>query len=153
MKKFWIFPVLLLMLTGCERDDLCLQQPVPHTVIRLRDYTTGRPKPAQSLTVSWHDQILFSASETDSVAFYLPPQDGPVDLTFSLQSDTVSQADTVIFDYQLHERFLSKACGFGLTFDSLRIQVIDRGAVWIKRVEVLQPGVETDTLAHANFYY
>ena len=85
---------------------------------------------------------------------------GPTILNFiqnGNNSDTSDDnTDELIFNYGTQEVYISRACGYKMTF---QLDAIDGvvatpdGSNWIQNIEVMQPNIETENEVHVKIYF
>ncbi len=149
IKKFAFIFGIVLLFSGCERDDLCLENPATSMNTVFYDYTNQpAPKPLQ-LTVTYQNDTIVEPVQTDSILIPLPVHTNQA--LYVLIRGT--NPDTINISYQTEDLFVSKACGFKTVYKNLQIQLINDSDNWIKQVDIIQPDIVTDTVSHVKIYH
>lgn len=165
-----ILLVLLLIIcfgqSACERDDICAES-TPTTPLLVIDFfdanNPDEPKVPANLAVFENGEIdinnvrLFNAS---SIGIPLRTDVDQTVYQFVLNSTAVEDSeeefntDLLTFTYERSEDFVSKACGFRVTYDGLFAQ--SEGGddnSWINDLEILTPLVVNDTITHIRILH
>lgn len=148
------FLFLLGAVWSCEKDDICVDGDTALLVIRFFDNASPETSKAVTrLRVIGLGQdapvnTFADRSNRDSIA--LPLRPGEPETTFVLifnsqdgEGGETGNADTVRFNYQTREVFISRACGFVAQYDELGAEVQPGDGNWIQSVEVVNPTVQT----------
>ncbi|KQB37416.1 DUF6452 family protein [Flavobacterium aquidurense] len=170
-------------LSSCEKDDICdANTPTtPRLVISFFDITA--PTVAKNLTnlkVIGEGQtngIIFNESGTDitkyltsgnTVSIPLKTDADTVTYTFILDSGNANPAavntDVIKFNYTRQNVYVSRACGFKTIFTlnpavteppSAPFEQTDpnNDGLWMQRVIVLQPNVESENETHIKVLF
>jgi hypothetical protein len=170
MKK--IIPFLLIIsmviyVSSCEKDDICVDGDTPLLVIRFYDITdTTASKDVPSLRIK--EVILNSAVNTftdrssslDSIG--IPIRSDATTTSFAFITNSADDADTgeetgnidtLTFSYTTREAFISRACGFVMNFDNLSVSLPASANNWIQDIKVVQESVENSDNVHVKIYY
>jgi len=154
----------LLAISSCEKDDICVDGDTPLLIIRFYDATdTTATKSVASLRIigigNGEPVDTFSdRNSTDSVA--VPLRINEVDTQFQiiLNSDgdegaETGNIDTLQFNYETNEVFISRACGFVANFeiatDTLTIDTDN----WIQGIQITNPSVTSQDSAHVKIFH
>lgn len=169
MKK--ILPILLIImlchLSSCEKDDICVDGDTPLLVIGFFDVDdTTAAKDVPSLRIralgfetspstftdrSNQDSIgipLQIEANTTSFVFINNSADDPDDET--IETGTI---DTLTFNYTVNEEFVSRACGFVANFSELDTTRQVFSTDWIKRIQIVNPTVESSSAIHVKIFH
>ena len=152
MRK-WLFLLVLIFATACERDDLCLEKPLAGAVVRFHHTISGQPAAVDSVAVYYEGKNLIPASYTDSLVLPLPPGRDTAQYVFAKTGTPASNPDTIRLFYVRKDTFISKACGFRMTYRQLQAQLITDNDNWIKQITVTRTDITDDTLAHIRIYH
>ncbi len=157
--------VVYLLVSACEKDDICVDGDTPQLVITFYDYTVpesakkvsklrviglGNGEPVDTFT---------DRSNIDSLG--LPMRAEANRTGFVLISNSADNSDgvetgnrdTLYFDYQTRSVFISRACGFVPNFDGLSASPQPDPSIWIDSVEVKQTSIANSTSAHVSIYF
>lgn len=176
MKKFHI-PILVLIafigLGACEKDDICIDGDTPLLVIRF--YNVDDPtvlKKATNFRIVGVDQnttvtTVSDRTDLDSIAiplkvtedttgFYFISNSSDVETTDS-EGGTITveggDIDTLYFNYNRMDKFVSRACGYIANYKELNSDLKMETDNWIKDIEIVTPLVENSTAAHVKIFH
>jgi len=159
-----IFLIGLLAISSCEKDDICVDGDTPLLIIRfynaadstalksvasLRIIGIGNGEPVDTFT---------DRSSTDSVAVPLRINEISTQFQIILNSDGDDDAetgniDTLQFNYETNEVFISRACGFVANYeietDTLTVDTDN----WIQGIEITNPSVTSQDSAHVKIFH
>jgi hypothetical protein len=160
----WCCSLLLLVLAGCEKDDICVDGDTPLLVIRFFDSTQpDTPKAVDQLRVIGLENgnpvpTFADRSNLDSIA--LPLRPGETETTFILIQDSqdsegveTGNPDTLLLSYVTREVFVSRACGFIANYEELDSQLATGSENWIESIEVDTTSVQTQDSRHVSIYH
>lgn len=165
MKRIVLVFIILsgiIFFSGCEKDDICVDAATPQLVIRFYDqFDTAMLKEVSALNVQGIlDDVAFPVITNVSLTEIKVPlrADGTTTsflITRNLDPDdeTTADIDTLILNYELNERFKSRACGFVMNFDSIQgtIPTINN---WMKGIEIVTPSLtQNDTIANVKIFH
>lgn len=155
---------LLLMLTACEKDDICVDGDTPLLVIRFYDAEAPLEfKQVPSLRVVGLGQnttvnTIPDRTATDSIAIPLRISEGQT--TYLLIRDSADEddaeagnIDTLTFNYDTQEVFISRACGFVANYDGLTDELVKDTDNWIQTIEIVSPLVENQNSTHVQIFH
>jgi hypothetical protein len=162
--KNTLFIVLLLVLaiTSCERDDICIDGITPKLILRFYDFENSElTKPVENIAIRiigagidslYTDNSTTISTSTDSIAIPLLVTDS--ETTFIITSNSTDQAlisiDTLTLDYTLEEVFIGRSCGFKSVFNDVAYQ---HTVNWIKNIEVITDTITNETSAHVKIFH
>ncbi len=151
----------ILFFSACEKDDICIDGDTPLLVIRFydRDDTT-LVKAVPSLVVRGLDgtselDVIANAS-SDSIAIPLRVDQGSTSFLLSqnpTEDDTTLNSDTITFDYETQEIFISRACGFVVNYDSLSGTTVADDSLWIREIRIDSTFIENSNSAHVKILH
>lgn len=172
MKK--IFPILLITMllvniSSCEKDDICVDGDTPFLVIGFFDVAdTAETKQVPTLriinsdiaTILDNDSFNDRANSPDSLSVPLRTNEQTTTYTFISDSaddaDTQEEAgniDTLTISYQVREDFVSRACGFVSNFDDLTVTLSEGAENWIQDIQIVQSTVENSNNIHVKIFH
>ncbi|MGS2761548.1 DUF6452 family protein [Sinomicrobium sp. M5D2P9] len=162
--------VAAMFLLGCEKDDICPEDSVttPLMIITFHDRNDPDTREEVSLlsvtgqdmdsTVAGLDSIA-----TDSIAIPLKVFANESVYAFTRHTEEIQEngdtlkidnTDTITFQYQTEQIFISRACGFVTNFSDLTAtRDQDDNDRWISSLEVINPTVENQSAAHVKIYH
>lgn len=127
MKK-WIYIIVLLSLTiitfSCEEDDICVGEGTPSlTVVFRNDFNSENLKDTLTIyasnTVDFENSyLIYDKVFSDSLKLPLGGLNEDV-IYYKIQRRSNFISDTLIVNYHPTTEYVSKACGFRLTYEEL----------------------------------
>lgn len=130
MKKiYWIIGIVLMSIfaVSCEEDDVCVGEGTPYLTVVFRN-NLNQTNYSDSLTIHAADNLEFNnaievlpKTFTDSVKLPLGGLDNSVTY-FKIKRRSNEQTDVLTVNYTPTSTYVSKACGFRLTYENLNFQ-------------------------------
>ncbi|UOB17200.1 DUF6452 family protein [Abyssalbus ytuae] len=165
-----IFTISLFFITpACEKDDICPSETnaTPLLVITfydIDDIDNDTKKKVRSLRVvgADNDSVLTTIADQtnlDSIGIPLKIFSESTSFVFinnSTQDDTTEETgnrDTLTFNYQNKEVFISRACGYANKYENLNYQHTDDDDEWIKIIQVANENIENQNASHVKIYH
>lgn len=159
----FILVLTVLSIAACEKDDICVDGDTPLLVVGFYDLQdTSALKTVTSLTISG----LLSGSAPQPVIpnvsldlVELPLRVGENNTTFLLSRNltptdsTTVNIDTLTFNYETREVFISRACGFVANYGNLSSTLETSTANWIGSVEIIDTLVANSTATHVKIFH
>lgn len=158
------FITLSVFFIACESDDLCEHSVnTPRLVLRFYDTNSKTTiKRVDNLIVYGEGQnTILTNTTTDSIA--LPLKVGTTTTTyvmienaeFDATSGTITSGNvaTVTFTYGVEEEFVSKACGFKILYNALKVSVENSDSSWIKSINIKNTNIKNESSAQVQFYH
>ncbi len=149
---------------SCEKDDICIEGDTPLLIIRFYDIAdTTQLKSAASLRVIGQGQgevvdTFADRSSTDSIG--IPLRIGNPETSFAFILDSAGEEgaetgniDTLRFNYETSEVFISRACGYIANFDMLQGELPNDADPWVQDIVIVSPSVQNQTSAHVKIYH
>lgn len=157
MKKLLtLIAVLLLCLTACEPDDICLEGTpgTPKLIVVFYDKNqTDTKKPVADLQVKGVDMegLLYDAT-ADSIA--LPLKTLASSTSFSLTTTQNGNAveDIIMFNYNPEDQFTSRACGYKTVFTNLTFST-GNPLNFISSIEILTNTIPDNNNTHVKILH
>ncbi len=179
MRKFQItffFAILvtcLMLLNGCERDDICAESTptTPNAIITFFDIANpGTLKSVTGLRIIGEDELTPLATvnvvTTDSIAIPLRTTMNTTTYIFHKEysvddngtpddatDDIINgNPDTLTITYAHEEVYVSRACGFKTIYKNFTISLVDDGDNWIQTFSNAEGiiNIENENQAHIN---
>lgn len=149
MKKYlFLLFLTVIIISGCEKDDFCIDEITPNLIIRFYDTDNMTTTLSVSELYVWpegRDSIIVNQT-TDSIAIPLDVNSGQTVYNFSM--GTVQ--DQITIDYTVNEVFVSRSCGFKAEF-------LDLGAIpttnWIQSLTISSTTIEDESAAHIQIFH
>lgn len=164
MKKVWLLAFGCVLLSACEKDDICAGNEfvTPNVVIelydRLESETPKRAVKIAAIANGFNDTLFF----TNSTKIELPLQINTNETSWKLRlyeltptNDTIHKADELRFNYTPEALYVSKACGYKTIFhDFSTVRVPNTtGNSWIQSIYRATNELTTNEHAHIHLYY
>ena len=142
MKKY-LLPIIaiIILISSCEKDDICIDPVTPQLVIRFYDDVSPTEYKSRTSLYVWvegMDSIYVNVS-TDSIALPLNPAEDFT--TYLLSSDDI--VDEITINYSREEVFVSRSCGFKYNFNDINLTDVTNN--WILSTEITNQTVENET--------
>lgn len=172
MKK--ILPILLItalliQISSCEKDDICVEGDTPLLVIGffdIEDTTVAKEVPSLRIRALDNDSVLDNDSfndRTDSPDSLLVPlrinaTNTSYEFIMNSEDDEETEMETGDIDpltisYTTSEAFVSRACGFVINYDGLSITLHESENNWIQDIRIVQPTVENSNNIHVKIFH
>lgn len=160
LQKYQFLSLLVLaLLLGCERDDICLEGTpgTPRLVVVLRDAQNrlaNKPAPGLVITGTLTTTSLPIAAE-DSLLLPLNAQDSESIFEFrKTLSATQTLATRLAFQYDRYDMYINRACGYKAQFTLNNPAILGSDQTgWIESYEVVQDTITDETQTHIYLYH
>lgn len=128
MKKSFLYIFILsIIVSSCEKDDICLSPATPKLILRFYDNTNPTSKKAVKNLSIWaegKDTLKsYKSVELDSVVIPLNVNTKQTIYYFKMNSTTGNKADNkynkFTIDYTTKEVYVSRSCGFKTLFNNV----------------------------------
>lgn len=165
-KPIWLILSLVaaLSLGACESDELCENTiNTPRLIVRFKDESNQtKTKTVSNLIVYGRDNTsILSNASLDSLA--LPLKVSEPSTTYVMVSDasydsstgtiTSGSVATVTFTYEIKQEFVSKACGFKVTYGTVSATLENASDSWIQSIEIKNTTVNNESSAQIYLYH
>ena len=157
MKKLLtLSAVLLLCLTACEPDDICLEGTLgtPRLIVVFYDKNqTDTKKSVADLQVKGMGmETLLNDATADSLA--LPLKTLVSSTSFSLTTTQNGNAveDIITFNYDPEDQFISRACGYKTIFNNLTFSTAN-SLNFISSIEILISTIPDTNNTHVKILH
>ncbi|MGC1514022.1 MAG: DUF6452 family protein [Maribacter sp.] len=160
-----LFFIGILAVASCEKDDICVEGNTPLLVIEFYDITdTTLLKEVPTLRVLGEGQTVNVNTFTDRTALNtisIPLRTEVNTTGFVMISNSATSedgletgnVDTLNFSYTRIEDFLSRGCGFVVTYDSLTATLTPDTANWIREIRIAESKVITSDTTHVKIFH
>jgi len=152
--------LVLLILFGCERDDICIETVTesPDLILLMLDFENPQNRKTPSGFSIRPIGIEKSLPKTpiDSLALPLKIQENNIQFEFiTNQGSENENIDTLQINYQRFDTFINTACGYRSNFilDTPPALILNPGSNWIKGITVLKDTISDETLAHLGILH
>ncbi len=165
-----LFPILIFLtiiqFSSCEKDDICVEGDTPLLIIGffdVEDTTAQKNVPNLRVVALELDTIVNTFSDRtniDSIALPLRISASSTVFEFitnSADDDDTGQEtgniDTLQFNYEVNERFVSRACGFVANYNSLDTTRQVLPTDWIKRISLVDTNIVNSNAIHVKIFH
>jgi len=149
-KDFLIIFLLILAISSCERDDICIDDVTPDFKISFFDIEEPtESKSISRLTITLLDADIATLSLSgDSIQL---PIRNDIDTTkYSLTNqvnDTVILTDTITLIYTREDVFVGRSCGFKTIFNEVQYENTNN---WIQNFEIVTENIKDENATHVK---
>ncbi len=163
--KSLIIILLLIVIPGCESDEICLEDITPKLIIRFyNNDIQSEVKSVLRLKVQIDGVDGEYTNETisiltDSIAIPLLVSENETRFILTLQGDessgTEDNIDTISVVYDQQDLFVSRSCGYKTVFNNADPSVTNDDDNWIKSLEAQNDPLEIidEKKAHVKIYH
>lgn len=149
----------IVIISACEKDDFCTQNPVTSKLI-LRFYDTDNTevlKKVKKLSV-WAENkdtiVSYTSIDTDSIAIVLNPNDSKTVYHFKM-NDTDgkkinNKEEVFTIDYTPENEYISRSCGFKITFNDITFSPDN---TWITGFTQIETTINNQNAAHVQVFH
>jgi len=149
-KDFLIIFLLILTISSCERDDICIDDVTPDFKISFFDIE----EPTESKSIS-RLSIKLLDTEVDTLflsgdSIQLPIRNDIDTTRYSIAnqiSDTETLTDTITLIYTREDVFVGRACGFKTIFNEVQYEHTNN---WIANFEIVTENIKDENAAHVK---
>ena len=165
-KSFYRLGVIIFLSTillSCERDDICAESTPTTPLLIIRFYDFDNPsefKIPPNLGIAESDQESGLLFNSDSIAIPLRTDIDQTSFRFVLNAtgeadmEDISNEDLVNITYERTEDYVSKACGFRITYDTLDTSRTPQpDGFWIQDLIIDNTTVDNETTAHIRIFH
>ena len=149
MKKIIGILCLFVMISSCEKDDFCTQNPVtPKLILRFYDDADRTStKQAESLYV-WaaNKDSIFVNIATDSLVLPLNGNTNQTIYNFS-KAGVIEQ---LTINYMAENEYVSRSCGFKIHFSDISFAPSNN---WITDFTTIETTLENQNAAHVQVFH
>ena len=147
---------LAFILLGCEPDDICLAETpgTPQLIVVFYDKVQSEDKKQVSnlqITGLGSETTLFNGT-TDSIAIPLKVKENSTTFIFTKTANDVSLEETITFNYDSNDHFISRACGYQKIFTNVTSERLNR-VVWIESIEIINNSISDTKHTHVKILH
>ena len=163
--KSLIIILLLIVIPGCESDEICLEDITPKLIIRFyNNDIQSEVKSVLRLKVQIDGVDGEYSNETislltDSIAIPLLVSENETRFILTLQGDessgTEDNIDTISVVYDQQDIYVSRSCGYKTVFNNADPSITNDDDNWIKSLEAQNDPLEIidENKAHVKIYH
>jgi len=160
---FLVFFTILLSYS-CEKDDICVDGDTPLLIIRFYDASdTTALKAVTKLRIVGLENgtpinTFSDRTSSDSVAIPLRINESNTVFKIIFNSEgeddvETGNIDTLLFNYDTQEVFVSRACGFVANYENLSDTLTADTDNWVQNVEIINPSITSQESAHVKIFH
>lgn len=166
---FFSLALGLMLLTSCQRDDICPESTVTTPQLRISFFDFEErdiPKPPANLRVklSETDSILLNRVNVAEIRVPLRTNQNLTEYDFILNAavlddtgvDPTGNPDKLLFSYARNEIYINRACSYKVNYVDLNVDVQseqDANTIWIKEINIAEETIENETNTHIFIYH
>lgn len=171
-----ITSLLLIVLTNCERDDICpgevektprllveirgiANQDSPRSVGNLKVTGVGKTTPLKDYNVVGTHKLVLPLNTNSDLTKYVLHANYKVDDN-KTPNDTnddkiLGNADTITIKYRRENQFISRACGFKTLFKDVSITITKDNSNWLRLIKPENDNqtIEDEPKDKSHFYF
>lgn len=163
--KPFLLGILIMFTTGCERDEICLEDITPKLIIRF--HNNNIPEEVKSV-LNLNVQIQGIEGDytnetikvlTDSISLPLIVTENKTTFILTLPADesagTKENIDTISLVYTQQDIFVSRSCGYKTIFNDVEGALVTDDNNWIKAIEAQVDPLQIidEKKAHVKIYH
>jgi hypothetical protein len=158
MKSLALACIILLLIPGCQRDDLCGENFQVTPKLNIEFYDIAEPEELKSYGSLRliNDEIGDTLDIEGGNDTSIPLATNADQTTFRFIKNINSnepQEDTVRFNYSRRNEYVNRACGFKIEYVDLQVQIIDNDERWIKNTNVRKSVIRSDENIHLFMFH
>lgn len=152
--------LLIIIITSCEKDDFCTQNPVtPKLFLKFYDDTdreSTKKVERLSIIAEQKEDSLFTDETIDSI-LTIPLNTAASQTIYTLKMNNVdgntanNQIAKLTITYETEEKFVSRSCGFKIIFDNVSFDTDTN--TWIKDFTANTTIIENEDAAHVQIFH
>jgi hypothetical protein len=164
MKKILLLLLIAISFSGCEKDDVCVDETTPRLILEF--YNSSNPSDLKNVT----SLEVTAEGETDSLKIYngvsvieLPLSTNEDTTQYSLvlnsTNSTTINEDILQFNYTRSNVYVSRACGYKTIFQLnpangvIHTDAETPDLLWIQSYSVETNNIETENEVHIKIYF
>jgi hypothetical protein len=167
MKKILVLLLLVLSFSGCEKDDICVDDTTPRLIIEFYDDANPvNTKNVTNLKVKGDGAVDdLDLGTFNGVSKINLPLKNTEDMTrYSLILNSTSTTGTnnqdfLQFDYTRQNVFVSRACGYKTIYELnspnglIHTDATTPDQLWIRNINIQTNNIETENEVHIKIYF
>lgn len=153
-KIFGGLAVCMLLLSGCQKDDICPEGTETTPLLQIEffdaeDPLTLKVVPRLTIIEAETGDTLFGPETTNNVDIPLRTNRSYTEYNFIINGETDQEnADFIRFDYLPTPDYINRACGFKINFLDLTLNRQAESERWIITDAVVIDDIENEAEAH-----
>ena len=148
-QKITLIALLLLALSACEKDDICVEATTPQLIIRFYDFSN--PTQTKQLTNAyiWAEgkDSIYKNATLDSIAIPLNLAENTTQ--YFIENNSVQ--NQLNLQYNRNDIFVSRSCGYKTIFEN--IEASSNSSSWIKEITLINTTIENENSAQIHIFH
>ena len=164
MKKILFLLFIIITFSGCEKDDICIDETTPRLILEFYDISNpSNLKSVVNLLITGEGQTAlgtFNGVSKIELPIDITEDTTQYSLILNSTSLTGANEDSLKFNYTRQNVFVSRACGYKTIFElnAFPTGVIKTdGAIsdgfWIQDINILTTNIETENEIHIKILF
>ena len=164
MKKILFLLFITITFSGCEKDDICIDETTPRLILEFYDISNpSNLKSVVNLLITGEGQTAlgtFNGVSKIELPIDITEDTTQYSLILNSTSLTGANEDSLKFNYTRQNVFVSRACGYKTIFElnAFPTGVIKTdGAIpdgfWIQDINILTTNIETENEIHIKILF
>ncbi len=150
-KNIYYILAILLIIISCEKDDFCIDDTTPSLILKF--YDSENEEDVKSIVIdsvrALNMELIANYTNKTLDSIFIPLDINKNITSYEISSGSTS--DTIYFNYDLNDVFVSRSCGYKTIFKNLTIDRTTNN--WIKSYNIKTTIIDNDTTAHINIYH
>jgi len=164
MKRIIMLLCLVMAFSGCEKDDICVDETTPQLVLEFYDISNPTVlKNVVNLKVTGDGMTdalnTFNGVSTISLPLKTNEDATKYHLLLNSNSSTASNEDVLEFNYTRENVYVSRACGYKTVFELnnanglVLTDAITPDGLWIQDTNLQTNSIITENEVHLKIYF
>jgi len=165
MKKILVLLFISIIISGCEKDDICNEDTTPRLIIEFYDIANpANAKNVSGLKVTGVGQSTPLKTYTGVSKIELPLNITTTTTKYSLIANSTSSTlipneDFLEFNYTHQNIYVSRACGYKTTFDLnttdgvILTDAVSPDLPWIQDINIQTINIDNENETHIKIYF
>ncbi|WP_412476291.1 DUF6452 family protein [Flavobacterium sp. TBRC 19031] len=164
MKRIIMLLCLVMAFSGCEKDDICVDETTPQLVLEFYDISNPTVlKNVVNLKVTGDGMTdalnTFNGVSTISLPLKTNEDTTKYHLLLNSNSSTASNEDVLEFNYTRENVYVSRACGYKTVFELnnanglVLTDAITPDGLWIQDTNLQTNSIITENEVHLKIYF
>lgn len=159
MKKIGVLVAFLLLMTACEKDDICIEPITPNLIIRLYDnanQTTVKSAVRLSIWAEGKDTLsTYTSVTSDSIV--IPLNTAATQTVYNFKMNDVdgnlanNEVSQLTINYDVEAVYVSRSCGFKAIFNN--VTVSSSGGWFQSFTPSTITTIENESSAHVQVFH
>ena len=148
-KIFGFLFLMVILISGCEKDDFCVSNPVtPKLILRFYDDADkSTTKTADDLYVwSGAKDSIYTNISTDSLV--IPLNTNTNQTIYNLSKNNIVEQFTI--DYTTENEYVSRSCGYRIIFNNVSFSSDNS---WITDIIQVETTIDNQNAAHVQVFH